>query len=241
MKFGLKLWSTNVDLIDDAVALIDEKIYDYIDLLKITNTEITPFLCGVPYIIHSDHNPGGLDLSDSSRMEQNLRSIDETFDWCDQLNAKYVVFHPDLKIGLNSKRMLDKITDKRALIENMPNFTSKWQKMCGTTPLEIEFLLSKKRLCLDFGHTIHSAKSHSVDYEFLIKEFLKLKPKMFHISDGITNDELDNHMRIGEGDFDFNFIMDCAKKSGVDYMTLETPRYNLELMNEAVEDLNKLK
>jgi len=48
---------------------------------------------------------------------------------------------------------------------------------------------------------------------------LKLKPKMVHISDGTLCNEKDEHLAVGDGDYDFEFLMNCVRKSKSTYMT----------------------
>jgi deoxyribonuclease-4 len=78
-------------------------------------------------------------------------------------------------------------------------------------------------------------------YKEFIEEFLKLKPKMFHISDGKLDNEKDEHLNIGEGDYDFEFLMSCVKKNNLTYITLETPRLNQETLEEDIRNINALK
>jgi deoxyribonuclease-4 len=64
---------------------------------------------------------------------------------------------------------------------------------------------------------------------------------MFHISDGKLNNERDEHMNIGEGDYDFEFLMGCINEEKSKYMTLETPRLNQETLEEDIRNITILK
>ena len=64
---------------------------------------------------------------------------------------------------------------------------------------------------------------------------------MFHISDEILNTEKDEHLNIGEGDYDFAFLMHCVKRNNSSYITLETPRLNQETLEEDIRDITILK
>ena len=71
---------------------------------------------------------------------------------------------------------------------------------------------------------------------------MKLRPKIFHISDGKLNNEKDNHLNIGEGDYDFKFLMRCVKGNESKHMTLETPRNSDSFVGDLknLDKLNKL-
>jgi deoxyribonuclease-4 len=64
---------------------------------------------------------------------------------------------------------------------------------------------------------------------------------MFHISDEISNTEKDEHLNIGEGDYDFEFLMECVKRNNSTYITLETPRLNQETLKEDIRNITLLK
>ena len=53
IKFGLKLWSINYNLLEEARKLIEKGIFHYIELMPVPDTEISPFQkIKVPYVIH---------------------------------------------------------------------------------------------------------------------------------------------------------------------------------------------
>ena len=64
---------------------------------------------------------------------------------------------------------------------------------------------------------------------------------MFHIVDGKLNIEKDEHLNIGEGDYDFEFLMQCSKINNPSYVTLETPRLNQETLVEDIKNITALK
>ena len=239
ITFGLKLWSINHDIIDKARDLIKEDIFQYIELMPIPNTEITPFLkYGTPYIIHATTERHGLNIADKEKEEFNLKTIYSCIDWADKLNAKYLILHPGFGLIENTIEFLNKIDDRRILIENMPKIGLNGEKMIGYTPEQIENLIGNKfGLCLDLNHAIKAAVSLRRPYKEFIEEFLKLNPKVFHISDGRLDIEKDEHLNIGEGNYDFEFLATCVKKSVSKYVTLETPRNS----NSFDNDINNLK
>lgn len=68
--------------------------------------------------------------------------------------------------------------------------------------------------------------SLGADYEGCAKEFMRLEPNVFHMSDGMLNKEKDEHLRIGEG---------CGGM-----VTVEAPRVKISL-DENKENLYILK
>ena len=120
MKFGLKLWSINIDLIDQAVHLIDEKVFDYIELMVIPDSEIKPFLTDVPYIIHIPHEKFRVNIGDPAAKEYTMQMINESITWADQLNAKHLIFHAGHGSTRHATDLLCGLSDSRLLIENMP-------------------------------------------------------------------------------------------------------------------------
>jgi len=68
-----------------------------------------------------------------------------------------------------------------------------------------------------------------------------LGPKVLHISDGTLDKEVDEHLNIGEGGYDFRFIKDIIVKSSTRNMTLETPRYNKNSLADDIRNLRRLR
>ena len=63
---------------------------------------------------------------------------------------------------------------------------------------------------------------------------------MFHIFDGVLNNEKDEHLAIGEGEYDFKFLASCIRKDNSKFVTLETPRSNLESLEEDLRNVERL-
>ena len=242
ISFGLKLYSTNSDLLNKAKVLIENNTFQYIELTPIPDTEITPFLeAAVPYVIHITTERHGVNIADNKKKEFNIKTIGNCIEWADKLNAKYLILHPGFGLVDDAIEFLNDIKDRRILIENMPKVGLNGESMIGYTPEQIKKLIDNKfGLCLDLNHAIKAAVSLRRHYKNFIKEFLKLKPKLVHISDGKLNNEKDEHFNIGEGDYDFEFLMSCVKRSESKYVTLETPRTKLNSFDEDLKNLERL-
>jgi len=243
MKFGLKLWSINTDLINQAVHLIDEKVFDYIELFVVPDSDIKPFLIDVPYIIHIPHEKFGVNIGDPGAKEYSLQMINESIAWADQLNAKHLILHAGHGSMQHATDLLREVSDSRVLIENMPKVGLGGEAMIGYSPAQIEELIGDgdMGLCLDFGHAVKAAVSLGVDYKEYVQGFMGLEPKMFHVSDGWLSGERDEHLGIGEGEYDFRFFMRCVGGSEFKMMTIETPRVYLGLLEEDVQNMYCLK
>jgi deoxyribonuclease-4 len=242
IKYGLKLWSTNSNLLEKAKELVERQIFQYIELTPIPNTEITPFLdYNLPYIIHITTERYGVNIADKKKKPFNLREINNCIEWADKLDAKYLILHPGFDRIENTIEFLSDIYDRRFLIENMPKVGLNGENMIGYTPEQIKNLIANKfGLCLDLNHAIKAAVSSGKPYKEFIEEFLMLKPMMFHIADGKQNIEKDEHFDIGEGDYDFEFLMGCIKRNKFKHVTLETPRNNPNSFAEDLKNLERL-
>jgi len=243
LKFGLKLWSINIDLIDQAIQLIDQKIFDYIELFVIPDTEIFPFLIDVPYIIHIPHHKFGVNIGEKSRKKHNLQRIEESITWANKLNAKYLILHAGHDSMKDARVLLSKVKDSRLLIENMPKVGINDEKMIGYSVKQIEDLIkiNDAGVCLDFGHAIKAALSLGEDYKEFVNQFLQFEPKVFHVSDGMLNNEKDEHLNIGEGEYDVEYFIECVQNNHSGLVTLETPRFNNNSLQEDIQNICKIK
>lgn len=241
-KFGLKIWSTNSDLLEKAKELVERDIFQYIELTPVPNTEIASFLeSNLPYIIHITTERHGVNVTDKKKKQFNLRAVNNCIKWVDKLNAKYLIIHPGFGRIDDAIEFLNSINDKRILIENMPKVGLNNEQMIGYTPEQIKKLKGEKfGFCLDLNHAIKASISLNRNYKKFLNKFVELKPEMFHISDGTLTNEKDEHLNIGEGEYDFNFLINYIKKNESKYVTLETPRKELNSFDEDLKNLEKL-
>jgi deoxyribonuclease-4 len=243
MEFGLKLWSINTNLIDQAVSLIDNKTFDYIELFVVPDTSVSPFKIDVPYIIHIPHEKFGVNIGDSTKIGYNLQKINECINWANELDAKYLILHAGDGSMETASNVLSEISDNRILIENMTKIGLNGEKMIGYSPDQISELINNTDmgLCLDFGHAIKASISLEIDYKNYIKDFLEFNPMLFHICDGDLKEEKDRHMNIGEGEFDMAYLLKCVEKNVSKYVTVETPRNDQSSLNEDIRNVSALR
>ncbi len=243
MNYGLKLWSKNYNSLNSAKELIESGIFHYIELMVIPDSDISLFSkVKLPYIVHIPHEDFGLNLADKEKEEFSLKIINQSIKWADKLSAKYLILHTGFGEIKTAQNFLKKINDKRILIENEPKVGTNDEKMIGYAPKQVKSLAGNKfGFCLDFGHAIKAALSQGIDYKQYIKQFLRLNPKVFHISDGMLKTGKDEHLNIGEGEYDFKFLLSCIKNNGSKLVTLETPRNNLNSFKEDLENVRTLR
>ncbi|KKG07370.1 sugar phosphate isomerase/epimerase family protein [Methanosarcina sp. 2.H.A.1B.4] len=247
MNFGLKLWSTNQDMLPQAEQLIKNDVFQYIELTPIPGTEIDAFLSyDLPYTIHITTERHGVNIADRDKRDYNIKTIQNCIEWADQLKARYLVLHPGFGKLDDAIEFLSYIYDKRILIENMPKIGIYDEKMVGYSPEEIEKLMDNGfGLCLDLNHAIKAAISLELDYMEFVNEFGKFKPFYYHVSDGHLNHSKDEHLNIGEGEYDFRFLVFAmisgSEFNSIRHITLETPRSNLLTFDNDLLNLEKIK
>lgn len=242
---GVKLWTTGYNLLGEAKTLIDEGIFAYVELLINPDfLDKKPFLaCKIPYVIHTTHDNFGVNLGNPSKKKYTLKMINESIMWADELDAKFIILHAGTGDAAASRDALLEISDERILLENMPVKGIYGDECLGYDVDSISKLMTigDFGLCLDFGHAVKASISLKRNYTEVIDEFLELGPGMFHLSDGTLNEELDEHLNIGDGEYDFEYIKKCFEKTGVNSVTLETPRNNNDSLKEDIENVQILK
>ncbi len=241
IKYGLKLWSINRDYFPQAVNFYKKGLIDFVELYIVPNTfQYKEFnvLKNIPIQIHAPHALHGFNIFqlDKERIRLFKSQVIKAADF---LNAKYIILHAG--VGNDPeifKKNIAKIYDKRIIIENKP----KWglnNKICfGYSYSQLKVIKEKRRLniCLDVGHAIKSAISQKKDYKKYLRILIKaLKPNYFHICDGFLKNEKDEHLNMGEGDFDLKWIKgqitQLTNKHMV-YLLFETPKKNNDLQND---------
>jgi len=187
------------------------------------------------WVIHGPHQSHDVNLSDGS----NIKFFKESIVFTHDVGAKYVITHPGhYEIGnretafentVNNINLLKKFSKKykiKLLIENMipsismglevnPNFVR--MEYIGYTPSEMKEILkrTKCKFILDFAHAYLSSLHIGGNYKEIIKEFMKFKPVMFHLSDGFLNEKADKHIPLGKGNYDLPFFISLIKNHDV--------------------------
>lgn len=246
-KFGLKLWSANYQYIEEAIALYEEDFFQYIELYIMPGTYDSYIKAwkglDIPFVIHAPHFAHGLNLADRNVRDENFILAKESIKFADKLKAQNIIFHP----GINGKTeetvsQLKVINDERIIIENKPYFALSGGLICnGSTPSEIEFIAANAKVgfCFDMGHAVYSANARKINPMDYIREFIKLNPEMYHLTDGDYNGVYDRHDHFGEGSFPVKDILRILNLNAK--VTIETKKDNTGNLTDFIGDLTKIK
>jgi deoxyribonuclease-4 len=234
IRFGLKIWSRDTDLLDSAADLIEQGLFHYIELNVVPGTDSGPFEdLQLPTIVHATTERHGVNIADRDLRDSNLALIAVCMDWADRLGSRVVILHPGYGKLHDAEEFLDLVDDRTIAIENMPKVGINNEEMVGYAPDQV-VALRKGRFgfCLDLNHAIKAAVSLKRDYRTLIREFISLKPSVFHIADGMLTNEKDEHLPIGDGEYDIAFLKHCIEEYGDAQVTFETPRLSVSLADD---------
>lgn len=246
-KIGLKIWSTNLNYINEVMRLYDAGFCQHVELFAVPGTynNIVQKWAGlkIPYVIHAPHFKQGLNFAKKDNFELNKKLATEAFMFADKLNSEIIIFHPGADGDINQTlEQIIKIFDKRMVIENKPYFSIDGKFVCnGYSSQEIKSLIDEVGVgfCLDFAHAIFAANALNIDKIDFINQFMQLKPNIFHITDGQWDGVFDEHPNLGHGSFEFDKLTKFFLPDSM--ITIET-KHNFESsLSDFEEDLTFLK
>jgi len=196
-----------------------------------------------PIVIHAEHQGFGINIANKSKQAKNLKAINFARKLADKTNAKKIIVHPGLIENKNcseeqSVKLLNKIKDKRIIVESMP---LKNNRLCTTPEQTKEFLKKTKTgLCLDLNHSIIAAIRLNKDYIKFLKQFIKLKPKHYHLGGQIIKNKEDHsHKSFKDSNIPLKKILSILPKSAqvtLEVTTdIEDTEYDLELVKSLTE------
>jgi len=239
LQFGIKLWSVNQDLLEEAISLIKSGKFAYLEFMKVPQTDVQPFLkANIPFIIHAFE----VDITNPACKEKSTEIIQESLTLATQLKAHWIIMHPWRGELEKVANFIDELHDSRIIIENMPYIGHDSLPLIGVTPTEIQNLCSKSQcgFCLDMNHAVKAACALGIPYQQHIAEFMQLNPTMYHLSDGTIDGGEDVHLAIGDGEYDMEFMMRTIfQHSPHACVTLEVPKEHGDLY-EAKEGRERL-
>ncbi|MBY0353734.1 sugar phosphate isomerase/epimerase [Candidatus Babeliales bacterium] len=249
-KFGLKVWSTNERYINDARKLYEQGLYSYIELYAVPGSfdryvSLWTSL-NIPFVIHAPHFAHGLNLSKKECEQSNQKILSESLRWADSLSALFVVVHPG--VGGNIEQTAEqfkKFFDKRMLIENKPYHIvpelGNGQTAVGYLPEHIRAVMefSGVGFCLDAGHAICAANALGYEPYYFVNQFNKLKPTMYHLTDGDQKGVYDVHWHFGAGTFDLGKIFSIYPTNSL--LTIETEKKYQDSLADFEQDVAFLK
>jgi sugar phosphate isomerase/epimerase len=255
MRLGLKLWSTNDNYIDEAIRLFKQGVYSYIELYSVPNSykknvELWNNLrseYSIPFVIHGAHSMHGFCLSLPEKTETNRVLFEEAVAYYNQLDAEYIILHPgvfgtaeETVLQLKSLIKQTAINSSKILIENKPRITLTSDACIGANPKELAFIKNECGLgfVLDIPHAIKYAIGVNQDWKKVLEEFMFLSPKVLHVSDAFLSHEKDEHLHIGDGEFDFKKIFSTCQ---ADNITIETNKDSNVSLSDFEKDVLLLK
>ena len=247
--FGLKVWSENLNYIEPARLLLEEKVCDYIEIYALPETTDNTIKLwkrlNTEFIVHAPHFMHGINFSDSSKFQSNMSMAKSALLFADKLNAEKIIFHPGIQGNYKeTARQMAHLRDKRVLVENKP------YKVCGLndgdicvgwSPEEISYILANTNIgfCLDIGHAICAANGVGRNRLQFLKDLLGLSPAMFHLSDGDWNGAIDKHLNIGHGSFKFDEIFALLPNNPI--ISIETEKSSTTNLDDFKKDVCNLK
>lgn len=249
-KFGLKLWSINIDFyFEEAKKLYAQGFFDYTEIYVVPGTLDTIKkwqTIGIPITLHAPHFAHGVNLAKKESEAGNIDIYKEVKLFADKLDVPYIVFHGGVDGDIKeTARQLKAFDDPRILLENKPYRAlpnrMKGEFCRGATKEEIEFVMGETGcgFCLDFGHAICSANSLKIEpYEYVV-QLNTLAPTCYHLSDNFADNELDKHLHFGEGNYDLGKLLKIADDGK--NIAIETSKNSKENLNDFVKDVTCLK
>lgn len=255
LKLGLKVWSTNTFYIKPALELHRQGVFDYVELYVDPGSEKDVLgewrESGLPFFLHAPHAYSGFNLSRQKDKSENLRIVNQVESYRLALGPEFVIFHPGIQGSINETiHQINGIKNKfpdifnLAIIENKPKIGLKGEICIGASPEEIERITGETGIgfCLDIGHAICFAAWAQTGWEEVVDQFMKLKPEVYHLSDGNMNSHTDSHLHYGDGNFELSKIIKLIPSDV--YVSVETekdPELHLKDFERDVNYLQNLK
>jgi deoxyribonuclease-4 len=220
-KMGLKLWARNHKHIDEAAELIRSGVFDYLEIMPEAGYDTGVYPGDIKYVVHANKFINPADVSEAIHNRSMMRL---SIRWADALGSDTIIVHPGYGSLEDSCRFVNSEEwehDERIIVENMPYVIDGQINVPGNSPTDIK--MYGRPICLDIGHMMSSSVSHRVGHKSFLESYLALKPRMAHIMDGYSDYEDDQHLAIGEGDYDLKYIVSKLIEAKIRYATLETP------------------
>lgn len=251
-QFGLKVWSRNNNYVRAAAKLYEEGVYQFIEIYAYPGTEevAVSLWKGIkaPFVVHAPHFMHGLNFSDKDKYQSNIKMAEAALSFADKLNADTVIFHPGIKGDYReTARQMKDLKDRRIIVENKPYVIAKAvlglkadDNCVGYSPADIDYIMQGAGVgfCLDIGHAICAANGQGIDRMRYLQDFMVLRPKMFHISDGDWDGIVDKHYNIGAGSYHFKEILKLLPPNS--QISVETEKASEDNLNDFKEDVAKL-
>ncbi len=247
-KLGLKLWSTNIDhYFNEAQKLYEGKVFDYIELYVVPNSLHTIEKWAeleIPFALHAPHFMHEVNLADRERFQYNKEIFAQVDEFSQGLNTTYTVIHGGMNHAIEETvRQVNLLKPRKPLIENKP-YKAPLLTDClcrGATLEEVTYVMSQCGcgFCLDIGHAICTANSLGLEPYSYLEKFETLNPACYHLSDNFIESDMDMHLHLNEGNYDFPRIFSIINTEKP--IAIETKKDSKENLNDFREDVICLK
>lgn len=208
IKYWLKLWSVNENLFDDAIKVIKDWYFNFIELYIIPNNLNVDSLrklkeSWIELSVHFPHSVHWFNPIDPDNASEDI--WDFLKNYIDYLDPFAIVMHPEIGSNIDVFEKRIKIfNDKRIKVENMPMKSSIWKDtyFYGYNLYEIEKIKKiHNNFCFDFAKAKSSAISQWMNIVDLSDQLIEImNPNYFHISWFLWDTEVDEHFDISEWD-----------------------------------------
>ena len=238
LKYGLKLWSSNIELFSAALGAYRDDIFDFVELYsnpeEVPNLDSLAPLREMPVTIHATHSRG---FHEFVIRDEQLKIWQQTLALADFFKSDVIVVHPGRTHSIESfEENLTRIDDPRIYIENMAGLDIYSNPMFGQRLTDLDKIASTKPICFDFEKAVKAACFQNVDYKEYIEEALeRLRPSYFHISGGKIDSAVDEHLDLRQADFDLIWMKKKLNDAGDVRLVFETPK-----KDGIVNDLNNM-
>ncbi len=241
MRIGIKLWSRNIGYEKALSELIATDQVQYIELYAVPDTfkETGTFWKNfpVPFEIHAPHSAHGFNLSRPEKFDYNAGLFKETRAFADLLKVSRIIVHGGIN-GTTEEiiHQINRLDDPRIIIENKPFVGLMGDRCMGADLESIRNIMDSCKIgfCFDIGHAIAAANSFNIDPAKYISEFNILQPVMYHLADGNYEAEMDSHLHLGSGNYNFSKITSLFNNNSD--ISLETPKDSPVLLNDYIAD-----
>ena len=247
MRYGLKLFSDNTDLVKEADRAVRANYFSFVELYAIPGsfkeTAHVWRAYSFSFVVHGPHHGAGVNLADASRRKENCRRMADALRFADALNAPCIIVHGGF--GGPLEEVVDQIAamrDDRFILENTPKVGLNGESCTGYTPEHLQIAIGSgvfASCVLDVGHALYAANSLNEPWEAFLRRFLALRPVLFHLADGDSKSEKDVHVSIGKGDFDLRGILALLPNEA--RITLETPRAPNTGLRDVIQDSDAIR
>lgn len=227
LKYGLKLWSSNIELFDSAKEAHTKGFFDFIELFADTSRSFDrsslDSLKDIEVTIHAPHSGMFHEfvIGDAEHATWN-----RTLELAEFFKSDVIVVHPGRDHTFETfSQNLAKIDDPRVYIENMSGLDIESKPMFGQKLEDLERIHRMKPICFDLEKAVKAARYQDRDYKEYISEALqKLSPTYFHISGGDKESAVDEHLDLAEANFDVVWMKKHISAIAGSRLVFETPK-----------------